>query len=44
MNSGLLPDITSLGIPYPENIRFVGSTTVDECLSGILLISKKSEA
>ena len=41
MNSGPLSDITSLGIPYLENIRFVWSTTVDERLSGISLISKK---
>ena len=43
MNSGPLSDITSLGIPCQENIRFVWSTNVDERLSGISLMSKKRE-
>ena len=43
MNSEPLPDINSLGIPYLENIRFTWSTTVDERLLDISLISKEFE-
>ena len=43
MNSEPLRDRNSLGIPYLENIRFAWSTTVDERLSDISLISKEFE-